>query len=114
MALSRQWSYPASANTAVAGDVTTVTPSATQPGFSAGLDSLQVPTIVTAPPTSASVYAPASYTVNTASVATVVQNTLGYDANFVAYFQGSASVVTFQVGTAATAAALAPVTVATS
>src|SRR5665213_2923202 len=58
--------------------------------------------VVTSPPNSASVYAPASYTAHSASVATVVQNTLGYDAQFVAYFQGAASVASFQVGTGST------------
>ena len=60
-------------------------------------------TVVTAPPSSASVYAPASYTSHTASVATIVQNTLGYDCQFVAYFQGACSVATFQVGVSSSA-----------
>jgi hypothetical protein len=58
-------------------------------------------TIVTTPAASASVAT--GYGANTASVATVVQNTLGYDALFVGYFQGAASVVTFQIGTGSTA-----------
>ena len=99
MPLSRFWSVPANATNSVnSGDVVQTSAPAGGPGYNAGLDSLQVPQIITAPPSSASVYAPASYTANTASVATVVQNTLGYDAMFTAYFQGAASVGTFQVG----------------
>jgi hypothetical protein len=70
-------------------------------------------TLTTSPPNSASVYAPASYTANTASVATVVRNTLGYDAQFTAYFQGAASVATFQIGVGSSATP-AMTTVATS
>lgn len=104
MPLSRFFSQPAGTNTTVANDAITKTIERAQtPGFSAGLDSLQVPTIITAPPNSASVFAPASYTSNTASVATIVQNTLGYDAQYVAYFATtSASVATFQVGVGST------------
>ena len=85
-----------------ANDVVTLTAEPGGPGFSAALDSLAVPTIVTAPPSCASVYAPASYTVQTASVATVLQNSLGYDAQYVAYFQGAASVAAIQIGTGPT------------
>ena len=114
MALSRFWSAPNSnfTSTSVNGAVTD-TAVAGQPGWNIGVDSFQAPTIVTAPPSSASVFAPASYTSQAASVATVVQNTLGYDAEFVAYFQGTASVATFQVGVGATATP-AMTTVATS
>lgn len=98
MPLNREWSYPANSVTTVVGDTAIAVPGPGAPGFNAGLDSLQVPNIVTAPPSAASVYAPASYTAQTASVATVLQNTLGYDAMFVAYFQGAASVASFQVG----------------
>src|ERR1039458_2975138 len=49
-------------------------------------------TIITTPPSSASVAT--GYGANTASVAPIVQNTLGYDALFVGYFQGAASVAT--------------------
>lgn len=104
MALSRFFNGPAGVSTTVANDVVsqTVERPAT-PGFNAGFDSLQVPTIITAPPNSASVFAPASYSVNTASVATIVQNTLGYDAQYVGYFATtSASVATFQVGVSST------------
>jgi hypothetical protein len=113
MPLPRQWSYPATSTTTEANDAVTVVAQTGGPGFNAAFDSVQVPTIITAPPSSASVYAPASYTANTASVATVVQNTLGYDCNFVAYFQGAASVATFQIGTGPTATPPV-VTVATS
>jgi hypothetical protein len=115
MPLSRQWSYPAvDVSTTITGDAVVVVPnSSSDPGFNLNADSVSTPTLVTAPPSSASVYAPASYTANAASVATVVQNTLGYDANFVAYFQGTASVATFRVGTGATATP-AMTTVATS
>ena len=104
MALLRFWSVPANA-TDIATTNSTVETSALPngPGFSAGLDSLQVPNIVTAPASSASVYAPASYTAHAASVATVVQNTLGYDAIFTAYFQGAASVASFSVGVSSSA-----------
>ena len=50
-----------------------------------------------APPAAASVVAP-SYSAQTASVAIVVQNTLGTGAEFVGYFTGAASVATFRVG----------------
>src|ERR1035437_6151774 len=115
MPLSRQWSYPAvDVSTTITGDAVLVVPnSSSDPGFNLNADSVSTPTLVTAPPSSASVYAPASYTANAASVATVVQNTLGYDANFVAYFQGAASVATFQIGTGPTATPPV-VTVATS
>lgn len=104
MALSRFWSGPAGVGTTVANDaITRTVERPSTPGFNVGLDSLQVPTFITAPPNSASVFAPASYTINTASVATVVQNTLGYDAQFVAYFStSSASVASFQVGVGST------------
>ena len=102
MSLSRSWSYPADGTPDVGHSVTWTAESG-GPGFSAALDSLQVPNIITAPANSASLYAPASYTANTASVATVVQNTLGYDAQYVAYFQGAASVATFQVGVGSSA-----------
>jgi hypothetical protein len=102
MATTRQWSYPSSTSTSTVGDVTTITPNPGTPGFVLGADSVQVPVLVTAPPNSASVFAPASYTAQTASVATVVQNTLGYDAEFVGYFStSSSSVATFQVGVGA-------------
>ena len=103
MATTRQWSYPATATTTEVNDVVTVTAPTPGPGFTLGLDILQATVVQTAPGVnSASVFAPASYTAQTASVATVIQNTLGYDANFVAYFQGAASVATFQVGVSAT------------
>ena len=102
MPLSRQWSVPDSSTTVVTGTSVTTTPTTGGAGFNAGLDSLQVPNIVTAPANSASVYAPASYIAQTASVATVVQNTLGYDAMFTGYFFGSPSVATFTIGVGAT------------
>ena len=114
MALQRFFSGPNSIGsaTSVNGVVTEfATPG--QPGWNIAADSLSSPTLVTAPPNAASVYAPASYTAATASVATVVQNTLGYDAQFVAYFQGAASVATVQIGVGATSPPPV-VTVATS
>ena len=102
MPLSRSWIVPQTVNESTANDQITHTAQSTGPGFIANLDALSVPNIVTAPANAASVFAPASYTANTASVATIVQNTLGYDANFVAYFQGAASVATFQIGVGAT------------
>lgn len=105
MALARQWSYPAeSSSTTITGDTVTVTPDTNAPGFVLNADSFSSPTIVTAPPSSASVFAPGSYTANTASVATIVQNTLGYDATFTGYFTAtSASVATIRVGVGPTA-----------
>lgn len=103
MPLNRQWVYPSegASTTVTSNTVTVVAPTGTS-GFILNADGFSSPNIVTAPANAASVYAPASYTATTASVATVVQNTLGYDANFVAYFQGAASVATFQIGTGAT------------
>lgn len=100
MALNRQWSYPAGVGSVTTNDMVTKTVHELgTPGFILGADQIQVPTLITAPPSTASVFAPASYTAQTASVATVVQNTLGYDAMFVGYFAvSSASVATFQVG----------------
>lgn len=105
MALARSWSYSATTTTTQSGETVTVAPpDANSPGFNLNADSISVPTLVTAPPSSASVYAPGSYTANTASVATVVQNTLGYDAVFTGYFTAtSASVATIRVGVGATA-----------
>ena len=114
MALQRFFSQPNGgfSSTSVNGVVTDVAgPGGT--GWQIGADLVQTPTIQTAPPNAASVYAPASYTAQTASVATIVQNTLGYDAQFVAYFQGAASVATVQIGTGATSPPPV-VTVATS
>jgi hypothetical protein len=102
MALSRFFSQPNTLSSTSINGVVTDT-SANGAGWNLGADSIQVPTIVTAPPNSASVFAPASYTAATASVATVVQNTLGYDAQFVAYFQGAASVASFLVGVGSSA-----------
>ncbi len=104
MALARQFSAPTSDVTTINSANSTVTQTVTGavPGWNIGVDSFQSPTIITAPPSSASVFAPASYVAQTASVATVVQNTLGYDAQFVAHFQGAASVASFQVGVGAT------------
>ena len=113
MALPRQFTTPATTVTTVANGTVTEAAQAGGPGFAAAFDSLQVPNIVTAPANSASVFAPASYTMNTASVATVVQNTLGYDAEFTAFFQGSPSVATFQVGVGASSP-VSMTTVATS
>jgi len=115
MALPRSWIVPATA-TETDGTVISHTAPAGGPGFTLNADAVSTPTLVTAPANAASVYAPASYTAQTASVATIVQNTLGYDANFVAYFQGAASVATFQVGVSATTPPTAPAvtTVATN
>ncbi len=113
MPLPRQWSYPAeSVSTTFVGEAVVQTPnSSSDPGFNLAADSVQVPTLITAPPASASVAN--TYGPNTASVTTVVQNKLGYDAMFVGYFSGAASVATFQVGVSS--ASVVPVTtVATS
>ncbi len=114
MPLNRFWSQPNSgfSSTSVNGVVTDTVPTGA-PGYQLAADYISAPTLTTAPPSSASVYAPASYTQFTASVATVVQNTLGYDALFTAYFQGAASVATFQIGVGPTATPSAT-TVATS
>ena len=101
MALPRQWSYPSNATVTESNGSATATPTGTGPGFNAGLDSLAVPNFSTAPAGSASVAN--GYGANTASVATVVQNTLGYDAHLTAYFYGAASVVTFNTGVGASA-----------
>ncbi len=113
MPLSRSWSFPQTATESTAGEQTTHTAPTNGPGFVLNADGFSSPTVVTAPPNAASVYAPASYTAQTASVATVVQNTLGYDAHFTAYFQGACSVATFQVGVGSTSTPPV-VTVATS
>ena len=112
MALARSWQVPET-STEVNGTTVVHTAVTGGAGFILNADAISVPNLVTAPANSASVYAPASYTANTASVATVVQNTLGYDAEFVAYFQGAASVATFQVGVSSSATP-AMTTVATS
>ena len=113
MALARQWSYPETATSTIANDTVTNAAPAGGPGFILNADGFSSPNIVTAPANSASVFAPASYTATTASVATVVQNTLGYDCIFTAYFQGAASVASFLVGVGSTATP-AMTTVATS
>ena len=113
MALARQWSYPETATSTIANDTVTNAAPAGGPGFVLNADGFSSPNIVTAPANSASVFAPASYTANTASVATVVQNTLGYDCIFTAYFQGAASVASFSVGVGSSATP-AMTTVATS
>ena len=98
MPLSRQWSYPQTVTETIANDAVTHAVPVGQPGYVLNADYVSSINLVTAPANSASVYAPASYVAQTASVATVVQNTLGYDALFVAYFYGSPSVATFQTG----------------
>ncbi len=103
MALARSWVFPQTATESTVNEQTTHTAQTGGPGFVLNADALSVPNIVTAPANSASVYAPASYTANTASVATIVQNTLGYDALFTGYFFGSPSVATFTVGVGSTA-----------
>jgi hypothetical protein len=113
MPLARQWSYPQTTTTTEANEAVTVAAQSGAPGFILNADGFSSPNIVTAPPNSASVYAPASYTANAASVATIVQNTLGYDALFIGYFQGTASVATFSVGVGSSATP-AMVTVATN
>ena len=113
MALNRQWTYPQSATESSSNNAVTVVAPTGGQGFVLNADGFSSPNIVTAPANSASVYAPASYTATTASVATVVQNTLGYDCMFTAYFQGAASVASFLVGVGSTATP-AMTTVATS
>lgn len=102
MALPRSWSYPsADVSTTITNDVVTQVPnSSTDPGFNLAADSIQVPTIITAPPASTTLAN--TYGGHTASVATIVQNTLGYDVQAVAYFTGSASVASFLVGVSST------------
>lgn len=114
MPLNRSWVYPANTVTTETPVAVTASVAATGgQGFSLSADFVSTPVFVTAPATgAASVYAPASYTAGAASVATVIQNTLGYDAVYTAYFQGSCSVASFQVGVSSTNPPL-PVTVAT-
>ena len=99
MALLRQWSYPANATITESSGSATAAIVGPGPGFVLGADALSSPTFVSAPPNSASVAN--GYGANTASVATVVQNTLGYDSHLTAYFYGAASVATFVTGVGA-------------
>ena len=103
MPLPRSWSEPASATTTVSGDVVMTTAGAGGPGFNAALDTLQVPTMITAPPASSSAAS--------ISFGVPVQNTLGYDALLTAFVQiVSASVATISAGVGpASVAAVPPV-----
>lgn len=102
----RTWTTPQTATVTEANGVVTASATTGGPGFNLGADLVQTTTFQSFPPASASVFAPASYSVNTASVATVVQNTLGYDALFTGYAvvanpttnQLGASVASFLLG----------------
>ncbi len=101
MALPRQWSYPATTTAAVSVTTDVVTQSAPTggPGFNLAADTIQVPTMITAPPVGTS----------SASVipGTPIQNPFGYDAvlsTFVQVVSASVATIAFGVGSASTSA----------
>lgn len=91
MTLPRQWSYPAGVKSTTTNDaVTQIVELPATPGYVLGADIITVPTLITAPPNSASI---------AATTGTAVQNTLGYDSLFVGYLNvTAASVATVAVG----------------
>ena len=89
---TNKWSYPANVTTTTVNGITTETPVNPTDTFS-----FVVNNVNTAP--AASSNANVTYNTNTASVATVVQNTLGYDAMLIGFFNvASASVASCQLG----------------
>lgn len=104
MPLSRYWSTPTDSYTVSdtinnTGNAVTVTVGGAS-GYNLGADSIQVPTIITAPPNAASVASAPLLK----GVPATFQNTLGYDATFIAYVHcTAASVATIEVGVGSTA-----------
>ena len=89
------WSYPANVTSTTVNGITTETPVNPTDTFS-----LATSTVVTAPPNSSLV---ATFPAQSASVANIQQNTLGYDAEFVGYLASTAaSVTTIAIGVGAT------------
>ena len=97
MTTPNSWSYPANVTVTTVNGITTETPVNPTDTFS-----FVTSNIVTTPPNSSQV---ASFPAQSASVANIQQNTLGYDAEFVGYLASSAaSVTTIAIGVGATSA----------